>query len=262
MEEFFVDETSLNEEYNHFFLSQISLLKKNFEKRRIKVHVAQNRNDVYQIIDDFINEREGIHRISFSDGVTLYQLKIFDFVKLKWDKSKDIRWPLERSKSGHYKIFGEQPRGRMNLPYEEYREKHSLWYEGVRDSFISDLAIIGANAITINGEIVSVDGLGNRVSSMIFGPRHVLVIVGKNKIVSNVEAAIDRIHNFAAPLTYIRHANKHYTNHMVLPCVDKGKCFNCSSPESACMNTVIVRGQIHHHADRIHLVVVNENLGF
>jgi len=150
----------------------------------------------------------------------------------------------------------------MNLPYNEYNKKREIWYEGIRDAHISDLTVIGANAITLNGEIVSVDGLGNRVSSMIFGPKHVIVIVGKNKIVKNIDAAIERIQNIAAPLTYLRHAKKHYTNHMELPCVQKGKCINCSMPESACMNTVIVRGQIHHHADRIHLILINENLGF
>ena len=112
------------------------------------------------------------------------------------------------------------------------------------------------------GEIVSVDGLGNRVSSMIFGPKHVIVIVGKNKITTDLDAALNRVHNYAAPLTYIRHANKHYTKHENLPCVKLGRCVNCSNLESACMNTVIVRGQIHHHADRIHLIVVNKELGF
>jgi hypothetical protein len=261
MENFVVDETRLDDEFNHFFKTQASLIKKKFESRRIKVHIADDKNAVYSIIENFIDSRNYIKKISFSDSVTLFQLGIFEFIKSKWS-NKDIRWPLERSKSGHYKIFGEQPKGRMNLPYDEYKKKHDIWYEGIRDSIISDLTIISANAITLNGEIVSVDGLGNRVSSMIFGPKNVIIIVGKNKIVNDVESALNRVHNIAAPLTYVRHANKHYTNHKSLPCVQKGKCFDCSSPESACMNTVIVRGQIHHHSDRIHLILVNENLGF
>lgn len=262
MNTFFVDETYLEEEEKHFFNSQVQLLKKKFESRRINVYAADNKNEVLEIINNFIANRSSIDTISFSDSVTLYQLNVFNYIKSHWGTLKKINWPLERSNSGHYKIFGEQPKGRMNLPYDEYKAKHDQWYENIREAQISDLTIIGANAITLNGEIVSVDGLGNRVSSMIFGPKHVIVIVGKNKIVSNVEAALDRIHNIAAPLTYIRHANKHYTNHDSLPCVQKGKCFNCSMPESACMNTVIVRGLIHHHTDRIHLIVVNQNLGF
>lgn len=140
--------------------------------------------------------------------------------------------------------------------------KHTKWYENIREAHNSDLTIISANTITMNGEIVSVDGLGNRVSSMIFGPKHVLIVVGKNKIVKDIDSAIERIHNYTAPLTYIRHANKHYTNHMKLPCVQTGKCVNRNNPENACMNTVIVRGQIHHHEDRIHLIIMNDQLGF
>lgn len=257
-----VSETNLESEYQYFFNSQIRSLKKKFEDRRIPVHSIENKVELYQFIEQFLLERSYINKISFSDSVTLYQLDVFNFIINKYSNEKDIFWPLERSNSGHYKIYGEQPKGRMNLPYETYMEKHTAWYENIRNSQNCDLTIIGANAVTMNGEIVSVDGLGNRVSSMIFGPKHVLVIVGKNKIVKDVDSALDRIHNFAAPMTYIRHANKHYTNHINLPCVQKGKCFNCSFPESACMNTVIVRGQIHHHADRIHLLIINENLGF
>ena len=257
-----VDETDVKKEYDSLFLKQFALLKKKFESRRIHVHFANGRDDVYKLIDDFIKERPYINKISFSDGVTLYQLDVFGYVMNKYGGGREIFWPLRRSNSGHYYIYGEQPKGRMNLPYDEYKEKFDRWYEGIREAHCSDLTIIGANAITLNGEIVSVDGLGNRVSSMIFGPRHVMVIVGRNKITPDIDAALKRIHNYAAPLTYIRHANKHYTNHENLPCVKLGHCVDCSAAESACMNTVIVRGQIHHHADRIHVVVVNENLGF
>jgi hypothetical protein len=79
----------------------------------------------------------------------------------------------------------------------------------MRDAHMSDLIIIEANAIRLNGETVSIDGLGKRVSSMIFGLKHVLIIVGKNIIVSNIDSAIERIRNTVAPLNYIRHANKH-----------------------------------------------------
>ncbi len=257
----YVDETNLENEFESLFLSQFALLKKSFESRRISVYSANNKEEVYKIIDDFIEKRSYIKKISFSDGVTLYQLGLFDYMLDKY-KNLNVLWPLRRSKSGHYYIYGERPKGRMSLPYDEYKEKFNLWYENIRDAHCSDLTIIGANAITLRGEIVSVDGLGNRVSSMIFGPKHVIVIVGKNKITTDLDAALNRVHNYAAPLTYIRHANKHYTKHENLPCVKLGRCVNCSNLESACMNTVIVRGQIHHHADRIHLIVVNKELGF
>lgn len=262
MNTFKVDETNLVEEFDAQFDHQFRFLKDKFESRRINCYPAYSMENVQDIINQFIIKREYIKEISFSDGVTLYQLGIFDFIREKFGATHSINEPLERSDSGHYKIYGVQPKGRMNLPYDEWREKHEIWYDNVRKSLSSDLLIIGANAITLNGEIVSIDGLGNRVSGMVFGPRHVICIVGKNKITTNIEAAMDRIHNIAAPLNYIRHAKKHYTNHEILPCVKRGKCFKCSNPESACMNIVVVRGQIHYNEDRIHLIVVNQNLGF
>jgi len=127
---------------------------------------------------------------------------------------------------------------------------------------LSDLLIVSANAITLHGEIVSLDGLGNRVGGMIFGPRHVLVIVGRNKISTDVETALTRIRNEVAPMTFIRHNLKHHTNFFDLPCLKVGRCMDCSQPQSACKDLVIVRGQNNRHKDRIHLIVVNKDLGF
>jgi len=110
-------------------------------------------------------ERSCIHKITFSDSVTLYQLDLFDFIRRKYSNDKIIYWLLKRSNSGHYKVFGERLRNRINLPFEG--EKYSAWYENIREVHYSDLTIIGANAITLNRKIVSVDDLSNRVSIMI-----------------------------------------------------------------------------------------------
>jgi hypothetical protein len=213
---------------------------------------------------NFIKEREHIKNIAFSDSVTLYQLNIFDWIKQNYTKGRGytINQPLERSKTGQFAVFGEEPPGKMNLPYKVWKPKNDQWYQGLRDSLASDLLIIGANAITMNGEIVSIDGLGNRVSGMIFGPRHVLCIVGRNKIVSDIDAALERIHNYTAPMNYLRHNNKHWCNFQELPCIKIGKCIKCNHPESACLNTVIIRGQVKQNQDRIHILLVNQDLGF
>ena len=100
--------------------------------------------------------------------------------------------------------------------------------------------------LTIKGEIVSVDG-------MIFGPRHVLCIVGRNKITTDVNSALDRIRNYVTPLTYLRHINKHFSNFSEVPCLKTGRCAQCSHDSSACRDVVIVRGQNNIHKDRIHL---------
>lgn len=256
-----VDELNLIEEENTLFNLRGGMLKTNFGRRNLEVHLLQDKSEVYKFIEDFIASRSYINDISFSDGVTLYQLGLYNWVKEKYSHL-NVTEPLERGENGHFTVFGNQPPGRMNLPYDEWKAKQDLWYENLRKSLMSDLFIIGANAITLDGEIVSVDGTGNRVGGMIFGPRHVLCVVGRNKIATNLEAAMDRVRNHACPMTYQRHLLKHACSFQTLPCVKKGKCYNCNDENSACRDFVIIRGQIKIHKDRIHLLVVNQDLGF
>ena len=173
-----------------------------------------------------------------------------------------IRQPLKRGESGHYAVFGKQPREKMQLPYSEWKKINDEWYDGCRQSLISDLQIISANAITLNGEVISIDRLRNRVSGMIFGPRYVLCIVGRNKIYPNTDVAISMIKNHVVPLTYLRHINKHLASFQDVPCVKLGKCVDCMHEYSSCRNIVVMRGQIKQHRDRFHLVLINEDLGF
>lgn len=174
----------------------------------------------------------------------------------------DVNQPLKRGKNGHYAVFGDQPRIRRRLPEEEFKRLNDEWYEGCRRSLMSDLLIISANGITLDGEVLSIDGLGNRVSGMLFGPRHVLCIVGRNKIYPNEETAMSIIRNHVVPLTYLRHINKHSASFNDVPCVRMGKCVNCKHEYSSCRDIVVMRGQIKQHIDRFHLVVINEDLGF
>ncbi len=256
-----VDELDFSREENFFFAKRGELLKKNFEKRFVETALLQDSEELKKFIIQFIADRPYIQNIAFSDGVTLYQLDIFNWIRETYP-DKEINQPLERATNGHYKVFEDQPMGRMNVPHEEYKRRQSEWYEGVRRSLLSDLLIISANAITLDGEIVSIDGMGNRVAGMIFGPRHVLCIVGRNKIATNVETALDRIHNHVAPMTFIRHMFKHDGSFQDNPCVKVGKCFHCSAEYCACRDVVVKRGQNKSQKDRLHLIVLNKDLGF
>jgi hypothetical protein len=259
----FVDETELTKERESLFAIQGGTIKKAMESRRINTHLFVDVDSAKAYIEEFISKRDYIRDIAFSDGVTLYQMGLFDWILDKYSGGGyTINQPLERSRTGHYAIFGEQSPGRMNIPEDDYRKLYNEWYEKLRRSLMSDLLICSSNAVTMDGEIVSVDGFGNRVSGMIFGPKHVLCIVGRNKIVRDYDAAVSRIHNYTVPLTYLRHNNKHWCNFQDVPCLRTGKCANCSHPESACLNKVVVRGQVKQHQDRIHLLIVNEELGF
>lgn len=163
--------------------------------------------------------------------------------------------------TGKYKVFEDQPTGKLDLPRDEYYRRMGTVVEAMRQTLLSDVLIIGANAITLKGEIVSIDGSGNRVAGMMFGPKHVIIVVGANKICMDLDEALKRIRNVAAPLNYIRHINKHHNRYDELPCVQKGKCFDCVHPRSACRKIAIMRGEVEFNADRTHLLVVNDNLG-
>ncbi len=117
----------------------------------------------------------------------------------------------------------------------------------------SDLFLSSVNAITLNGELVNIDGIGNRVNSINFGPGKVILVVGYNKIVDDVQEAIHRIKNFAAPLN-ARRLN------IDVPCAKVGKCVDCNSPNRICRVTVIHERK--PSLTDILIILVGEELGF
>ena len=112
---------------------------------------------------------------------------------------------------------------------------------------------MGTNAITLDGILVNIDGEGNRVSSLIFGPEKVFVIAGMNKVVTHAGEALDRIRNIASPPNTIR-LNKN------TPCSKTGKCGNCLSPDCICSQIVYTRRS--RAQGRIQVILVGESLGF
>lgn len=123
-----------------------------------------------------------------------------------------------------------------------------------RDALLSDVFLTSTNAITMDGELVNIDGMGNRVAAMCFGPGKVIVIAGANKIVRDEEAAIARIKTDACPPNCVRLLKK-------TPCAATGKCGDCKIPgQTICSYTVTTR--FSAIPDRIHVILVNENLGF
>ncbi len=97
----------------------------------------------------------------------------------------------------------------------------------------SDAYLASANAVTLDGKLVNVDGTGNRVGGMLYGPKKVIIIAGYNKVVADFDQAIDRIRDIAAPMNAIRYASK-------TPCAATGVCNDCSSPERICNVTTVI----------------------
>lgn len=130
--------------------------------------------------------------------------------------------------------------------YEDKREAMLLAYD-------ADFFLASANAMTDDGIIVNVDGNSNRVSAIAQGPKHVLFIVGMNKVCSDLDAAMKRARNVAAPINAQRFG-------LDTPCSKKGACFDCKSPDTICCQILITR--FSRHPGRISVILVNDNLGF
>ena len=120
-------------------------------------------------------------------------------------------------------------------------------------AYDADVFLSSANAITDDGIMVNIDGNSNRVSCIAQGPRKVIFIVGINKVCSDLDAAMKRARNVAAPANAQRFEVK-------TPCKEKGKCFDCKSPDTICCQFLITR--YSRHTGRIHVILVNDNLGF
>ena len=127
----------------------------------------------------------------------------------------------------------------------------------LRQALLCDTYLMGTNAITNDGELVNVDCIGNRVGALMFGPKSVIVIAGMNKVTDNIDVAIKRARNYAAPVNMQRIAEK---NTRQTPCCKTGECHNCISKDSICSNIVITR--LCNPQNRIKVILVGENLGF
>ncbi len=128
-----------------------------------------------------------------------------------------------------------------------------------RHALVSDVFVTGTNALTLDGKLVNVDGHGNRVAAMLFGPGKVIVVVGINKIVSNLDEAFKRIREEAAP----RNVKRHPGFDPAPPCGETGVCSDCLSPWRICNKTVIIERQYDNDRYKrvISVVIVGEVLG-
>jgi hypothetical protein len=116
-----------------------------------------------------------------------------------------------------------------------------------------DVFLSSSNALTLDGELVNTDGIGNRVCAMTFGPQQVIVVAGVNKLVKDYEAAVKRIRERAAPMRAM-------SLNLETPCVRLGVCTNCNHPQRICRATVILERR--PAMTPIHVVIVGEELGF
>lgn len=196
---------------------------KNLEKNNMQGYFVQDNTELLEKIKDLINEGE---TIGVGGSMTLHRTGVLDLLK-----------------NGNYTYLDRNKKG---LTKEEVDQ---VWKQGL----IADTYITSSNALTEDGELYNVDGYGNRVAAMIFGPTQVIVVVGINKIVENLEDAIQRVERIAAPANTKRLDRK-------TPCATTGYCSDCESEERICNNYVLIRKQAVKN--RIKVIIVNEDLGY
>lgn len=163
---------------------------------------------------------------------------------ISWGGSESIKESglMDGIHNGDYKLID-------RFAAQTPEESRVLYSQAV----LADYYLMSSNAITLEGELINIDGNGNRVACLIQGPAHVILVVGMNKVVTDVESGISRVRNMASPPNAIRLG-------MNLPCSATGTCHNCLAPECFCNQIVITRRS--GHTGRIKVYLVGEPLGF
>lgn len=121
-----------------------------------------------------------------------------------------------------------------------------------KQALLADVFLTGANALSMDGQMVNIDGTGNRVAAIVYGPESVIVVAGMNKVTDTLESAVTRARTIAAPMNKQRFPNQ-------TPCEVTGSCADCKSPECICNQILITRNC--RPAGRIKFILVGEDLG-
>ena len=137
----------------------------------------------------------------------------------------------------------------------EYCDREAMEDKRVAELFAynADIYLGSTNAITEDGILINIDGNSNRVSAYAYGPKKLILIVGMNKAAADVDSAMKRARNEAARLNAKRFG-------LSLPCTLTGSCMNCKSPDTICCQFLVTR--YSRHTDRIHVILVDEALGY
>ncbi|MFC1516865.1 lactate utilization protein [Thermodesulfobacteriota bacterium] len=202
---------------------------------RCKDALTTNNFDVF-LADDSFHAREIIFKkivpkinpktVSWGDSMTLYSTGVLD-------------------------VFKQDPEIRVIETFDDTLPRPEI-IERRREALLADLFFTGSNAVTETGTLVNLDMVGNRVAGIIFGPEHVVITAGRNKIVSDLHDAMERIKGYAAPVNAVRH-------HIKTPCAKTSDCMDCGSPDRICNTWSIAEKSFPK--GRIRVVLINKDLG-
>ena len=192
---------------------------KGLESRNMNGYYASSREEALRIALELIPEGSSV---TMGGAMSAHEIGLVDALK-----------------NGNYQFIDRDA-------YEDKRAAMLAAYD-------ADVFLSSANAITSDGVMVNIDGNSNRVSAIAQGPKKVVFIVGMNKVCGDVDGAIKRARNVAAPINAQRFG-------LSTPCSKTGACMNCKSPDTICCQILITR--YSRHTDRIHVILVNDSLGF
>lgn len=200
--------------------NELTLLAKVLEKKGFKTFLCDNKEEAILQVHNIMVENAPVGSIGFGNSMTIRSLGLHESLN-QYVENTYIHEPVGTS-------------------------------EVDRKALTSDFYLCSANAVSLDGHIVNIDGTGNRTAATCFGPKHIVYIIGKNKVVSTLDEAMFRAQNVAA----VELAKKYHRN---TPCVTTGKCEDCNSPECICAITTIHRRK--PYGIEIIVVIVNEALG-
>lgn len=210
----------------NYWSIRLAELKTALEANNFEVHLAADNAAAHATVVEQILSKTGARSVAFGGSMTAVGAGLFETFKGRTDVA--LLDTLDK-----------------RIPVEEQVERR-------RQSLLVDLFIMGTNAVTEEGHLVNLDMLGNRVAALTFGPKHVVVVVGRNKIVASLDDAMFRVKNIAAPANAMRLDKK-------TPCVKTSYCEECKSPERICNTWTITEKS--YPKGRVKVVLINQDLG-
>jgi L-lactate utilization protein LutB len=210
-----------------YWAVKLNTCKKALEANSFQVFLADDAIHARDIVLGELLPAISPRTVSWGDSLTLYSIGVLDELRGR----PDIHL---------IETFDKK------IPREELIERR-------RQALLVDLFFTGSNAVTETGVLVNLDMVGNRVAAVTFGPRHVIITVGRNKVVADVQDAMKRIRNYAAPINAIRHEK------FKTPCKKTASCMDCSSPDRIC-NTWCITAKSFPKG-RIKVILINGDLG-
>ncbi len=216
----------MNEPVESFWRIRLDDIKKSLEANNFEVFIAENAVAAKKIVLEEIIPKTGAKSVAWGGSMTFVATGLYD--ALKSNKKMKVLDTFDKT-----------------ITREESWERR-------RQSLLVDLLITGTNALTEAGMLVNLDMIGNRVAALTFGPKDVIVLIGRNKIVADLEDAMMRIKNFAAPMNAIRLGLK-------TPCAKTSYCEECKSKDRICNTWTITEKSFPK--GRVKVVLINEDLG-